>query len=282
MEVRQLGGGDEEQLETFLRAHRDTSMFLRSNSRRFGLIDRGEQLQGTYVAAFRDGAIVGVLAHSRRGMLLVQAPEGAGELAARCIELSGRKVTGISGPLEQVRRVRTSLGFDDAPVKKAADERLLALDLADLVVPSVPVGRSIVCRAPLPQERDVLCQWRAAYDVETLGADDSEETLRNASMFLDRQIADKVAWVAEEGGTLLSLSAFNAALPDIVQLGGIYTPPTLRGRGYARLVIGVSLVAARDRGASRAVLFTENPSALRCYEALGFRQTGMYGLVLFR
>ena len=79
-----------------------------------------------------------------------------------------------------------------------------------------------------------------------------------------------------------SLAAFNAALPDIVQLGGIYTPPALRGRGYAKAAVAHSLLVARERGASRAVLFTENPSAARSYEAVGFRRTGDYSLVLLR
>jgi predicted GNAT family acetyltransferase len=78
------------------------------------------------------------------------------------------------------------------------------------------------------------------------------------------------------------LSAFNAALPDIVQLGGIYTPPALRGRGFAKIAVAASLAAARDRGVSRAVLFTNNPSAVRTYEAVGFRRTGDYSLVLLR
>ena len=43
-----------------------------------------------------------------------------------------------------------------------------------------------------------------------------------------------------------------------------------------------ALIAARQRGASRAVLFTSNPSAARSYEALGFRRLGDYGLILFK
>lgn len=74
----------------------------------------------------------------------------------------------------------------------------------------------------------------------------------------------------------------STTLPDIVQLGGIYTPRELRGRGYAKVAVAASLVAARQRGASRAVLFTKNPSAVRTYEALGFRRLGDYSLVLLR
>ena len=99
---------------------------------------------------------------------------------------------------------------------------------------------------------------------------------------LDAQIAAGHAWVAVEHGVLVSLAAFNASLPDIVQLGGIYTPPERRGRGYARVAVAGSLVAAREQGVSRAVLFTGGPSAARSYEAVGFRRIGDYGLVLFR
>jgi predicted GNAT family acetyltransferase len=134
----------------------------------------------------------------------------------------------------------------------------------------------------LPKERDLLCQWRSAYDIETLGSTDSEETRNRAAAALDRQVEEGNAWVAIRDGELVSLSAFNATLPDIVQLGGIYTPPEHRGRGYAKASVAASLVAARQRGASRAVLFTGNPSAARSYEAVGFRRLGDYGLVLLK
>jgi GNAT superfamily N-acetyltransferase len=68
----------------------------------------------------------------------------------------------------------------------------------------------------------------------------------------------------------------------IVQLGGIYTPPPLRGRGFAKAAVAASLIIARERGAARAVLFTDNPSAVRTYEALGFRRVGDYSLVFFQ
>jgi len=134
----------------------------------------------------------------------------------------------------------------------------------------------------LPEERNLLCQWRSAYDIETLGSTDSEETHTRAAATLDRQIAEGNAWVAVRNGEPVSLSAFNATLSDIVQLGGIYTPPEHRGRGYAKASVAASLIAARQRGASRAVLFTGNPSAARSYEAVGFRRLGDYGLVLLK
>jgi uncharacterized protein len=53
----------------------------------------------------------------------------------------------------------------------------------------------------------------------------------------------------------------------------------LRGRGYARVVVAGALELAKQRGVTRAVLFTESPSAVLCYEAVGFRRVGDYALV---
>jgi predicted GNAT family acetyltransferase len=86
--------------------------------------------------------------------------------------------------------------------------------------------------------------------------------------------------VALVDGRLVSLAAFNAVMPEIVQIGGIYTPPGQRGRGYARAAIAALPLDAHQRGVERAVLFAGNPSAIRCYERLGFRRVGDFGLVL--
>jgi GNAT superfamily N-acetyltransferase len=258
-------------------------MFLRSNARSAGFVYRGQRLEAEYAGAFHDGRIVGVAAHCWSGMLLLQAPEDPVELARACIEWSGRAVTGLSGPLDQVRNVRSALGMDDVKPQMEGYEWLYALDLQELIIPKIHSDGTVMCRPPRSEERDTLCAWRAAYDIETLGATDSEETRQRAARFLDVQIADGDVWVAvKNDGALVSLSAFNATLPDIVQLGGIYTPPEHRGRGFARAAVAESLLEARRRGASRAVLFTNNPSAARSYEAVGFRRVGDYALILFR
>ncbi len=282
MHIRQLAPGDAARLETFLVAHRDGSMFLRGNARRAGLEYQGQPFQANYAGAFRQDEIVGVVAHSSSGMLLIQAPELATELALACVEWSQRPVTGLTGPLEHVRQAVAALQIDIARAKFHGEEQLYALELAELVVPTALSTGSIVCRAPIASERDTLRAWRLAYDIEVLGADDSPHSRQRAAGFLDAQTAEGNAWVAIHERVPVSLSAFNATLPDIVQLGGIYTPPELRGRGFAKAAVAASLLMARERGATRAVLFTNNPSAVRTYEALGFKRIGDYALILLR
>jgi uncharacterized protein len=281
MDIRPLTPDDESQLEAFLISHRDSSMFIRSHARRRGVVDQGQPFQATYAGAFRNGVLVGVLTQGGNGMVHVQSPDAAPDLARACVAWGGRQVSGLTGPLDQVREARVALGLDIATAKLCADEGLYALNLSDVIVPSALASGEIVCEVPAPQLRDTLCRWRLAYDIELLGATDSPEHLSRAASFLDQQITGGNAWVALDRGRPVSLSAFNATLPDMVQLGGIYTPPELRGRGFARVAVAASLLAARDRGASRAVLFTNNPSAVRTYEAVGFERVGDFGLILF-
>ena len=273
---------DRSQLNVFLLEHRDTSIFIRSNLNRSGLPFQPKPYHAHYVGAFDGVKLTGVAAHCWNGMLLIQATDHISELARACVAYSSRKVSGFCGPLDPVREAQAALNLSDAPAAMSESEWLYGLDLPDVIVPEILQRGLVTARPPVPSERDLLCAWRLAYDIETLGSTDSIETRERSSRMLEQQIADGNAWVALEQDHPVSLSAFNAALPDIVQLGGIYTPPELRGRGYAKAAVAASLLAARDRGVTRAVLFTSNPSAARSYEAVGFRRLGDFGLVLLR
>jgi uncharacterized protein len=281
MEQRLLEAADAALLEAFLSQHRDSSMFLRSNAQRAGLQDRGQHSQATYVGSFLDAELVGVAAHCWNGMLLVQAPQaGLAEAAREAVKRSRRGVNGFAGPVAQVQAARQALGLEQVPTQIEEIEGLFGLDLSELCVPAPLQCGALECRPPLPAERELLGDWRLAFDVESLGVKPSASARKRAGEHIDTQIKDGNAWVAVVAGAPASYAAFNAVLTDIVQLGGIYTPPAQRGRGYARAAVAGALLAARQRGATRAVLFTKNPNATRSYEAVGFRRIGDYCLVL--
>lgn len=278
MQTRQLDERDRAAVDAFLLEHRDSSMFLRANIRRRGFGYTGEMFEGTYVGAFDGKRVVGMIGQSWNGMLLVQAPVQAEALAHSVVRASRRAVTGFSGPREHVRRVRAALELADAPAQLDEAEDLYGLDLRALRFP--PASPDVVCRLARPEDRDTLLGFRTEYETEALGVEDEAKARARAVPFLDGQLAAGHVWVAAVGGEIVSMSAFNAALPDIVQLGGIFTPPQHRGRGHAKRAIAAQLLAARDAGATRSVLFTKNPSAVRCYEALGFEWLSEFALVM--
>jgi len=281
-ELRLLRPGDEAALEAFLATRADASMFLRSNARAAGLVDRGEPLQATYVAALEAGGVVGVVAHCWNGMVLVQAPAHAAELARYAVRRSRRPVTGFSGPWTQVVAAREALGLAAARAVKDSRDELYGLDLDRLVVPAPLASATVRCRHPEPDELELLVEWRASFSMEALGAADGRDLRRDSRADVLLQHERGADWVLVYGTAPVAYSVFNAMLPQIVQIGGVWTPPEFRGRGYARSVVAGSLVAARKQGVARAVLFADplNAAARAAYLSIGFRIVGDYGLVL--
>jgi hypothetical protein len=282
MSVRVLSNSDEAQLEAFLKRHADSSMFLRSNARAAGLEYRGEPLQADYVAAFEGERIVAVAAHCWNGILLVQAPVRLADAVRGAVRHSGREVAGLSGPAPQVRAARSALGMDHRSAPKFGHEELFALDLVDLLVPAPLADGRWVCRVPREDELELLTDWRVGFFLEALhgtaGPGVRETCRAEVRLLRDR----RSHWLLTDGDRPVSYANFNARLPDIVQVGGVWTPPGLRGLGYGGAVVAGSLLAARQAGVTRAVLFAEREDAKRAYRRIGFRTVGEYGLVLFR
>jgi RimJ/RimL family protein N-acetyltransferase len=278
-----LGPGDAATLDAFLRPYTDTSMFLRANARAAGLVDRGEPLQATYVGAFEGDVLCAVAAQCWNGMVLVQAPRRLAEVVRAAVGRCRRPVLGISGEWSQVLAARAALGLDAADERVVEHDDLFALDLGSLVVPSALAEGAVRCRRATEADLPLLGEWRAAYRVETLNSVDGPALRADAHAEVARLLAHRIGWVLVHGDAPVAYSAFNAWLPDVVQVGGVWTPPALRSRGYARCVVAGSLVDARSEGVERAVLFTDrgNAPAQRAYEALGFRVVGEYGFVIF-
>jgi hypothetical protein len=281
--LRRLESGDEAALESFLRARPDTTMFLRSNLHQAGIVYTGEPYTATYVAAFELDEVVAVAAHSWGGKLLVEAPSELEAVACAAVRASSRPVEGIIGCSEQVRAARAALGLEATKTMMDSSEDLLALDLDSLAVPPELGSAGTSCRAPHPDELGLLSEWRVAYSIEALGMSDSAQLRRQSREEMELYQRGERHWVLDEGGEAVSYSAFNAQLPDCVQIGGVYTPPELRSRRRARSVVAGSLLLARDAGVKRSVLFTarDNHSAQRAYRALGYECVGDYAILLF-
>ncbi|MBO1909411.1 GNAT family N-acetyltransferase [Microvirga sp. 3-52] len=276
--VRLALPGDEDLIDAFLAQHADSSLFLRSFLARGGLVDEGKPLQGTYAIAVMGGQVAGVALHTWNGIIYLQAPECAAALVRLAVETTGRPLIGLGGPCSQVEIAHVGLG---APaVQRRSPEDLFALNLSDLIPPA-PLGScTLSCRRAEERDLDLLRDWRFGYEVECTGFPDEDATRAFAAQAIEGHVARGEAFLLEVDGTPASLCTHNARVRDHVQIGGVWTPLDLRGRGYARRVVAGALRVAEQEGVVRAVLFTENPAARRSYEALGFRQVGEFGVIV--
>lgn len=278
-DIRLLVQSDEPRVSSFLAVHADTSMFLRSNIFRSGLEYRDAAYHGQYFGACGpDGEILGVIAHFWNGNIMLQAPDRyirSALVACLAAEIE-RPICGILGAPEQAEAVIEAFGLRREAFALHADDDLYALALSDLVASANP---GLLVPA-LELDQDVLFSWLKAYNIEALGADDDEDLDTRLRREVDRGKASADRWVLVVDGYPVALSGFNARLPDVVQVGPVWTPPQFRNRGYARRVVAATLERARAEGVSRSILFTNNPSAAKAYEAIGFRKSGQYRLAL--
>ena len=285
--TRILNDEDLSQLDAFLLRHADTSMIIRGNLFDSGVVDRGQRFQGPYAGAFdAAGELRAVAVHYQRGNICVAGDDGVALDGAvlETVAVSERPVMGLIGPRALVRRARSLLQLDAAAVQMDSDEGLYGLDLADLQTPALLSDPEIEFRAPRPEDREVMLRWSLDYEVESLGGTESPELLERAARGFAEKLARGERCLLTRRGVACATTGFNARLPDQVQVGGVYTPPEVRSRGYARTVVAGSLLDARERGVKRAILFTgeDNPAAVKAYLALGFERIGDFNITLFR
>ncbi|MFN2285301.1 MAG: GNAT family N-acetyltransferase [Anaerolineae bacterium] len=282
--IRQLLPGDEAVLAAFLLPRLETSMFLISNMRESGLAYDGERYTGDYVAAFEDGRIVAVMAHFWNGIVITQAPVHLDVLWRKTLMASGRPLKGIIGPHEQVIAIKDALELERYERQLDQREKLYSLELAALRVPEALTTNRVAGRRAQSCDVDVLTRWRVGYEIETLGEEESEQLWARERAAAEHVVADGNTWMLEAEGRPVATSAFNSRISEAVQIGGVWTPPEFRRRGYARCVVAQSLLDARAEGAQIAILFTgeDNIPAQKAYTALGFRRIGDYYLFMLR
>jgi RimJ/RimL family protein N-acetyltransferase len=280
--IRMLQPGDEAALEAFLLPRIDSSMFLIGNMRSAGLIDRGQPYEGTYAAAFEDGKIVGVAAHYWNQNLIFQAPVHLDALWRAAVEASGCPIKGWIGPNEQVSAAMGTFDVDDSNIQMDETENLYSLKLDHLIVPDGLKSGEVSGRRIKRRDLELVAEWRVAYSLEALGDKDSPQLREQCRASIERSLKERSTWVLEKQGQPVACSSFNTAIKEAVQVGGVWTPPELRSRGYGRAVVAASLLDARAEGVTKAILFTgeDHIAAQKAYEALGFRHIGDYRIVL--
>ncbi|MGB8813006.1 MAG: GNAT family N-acetyltransferase [Paracoccaceae bacterium] len=275
--IRAAEPADRAALDAFLLTHADRAMFALTNLRQHGIAAKGFGSAHPHATRFW---LVGpgvrwVIALSQAGMLLPVLPHGA-DMAGLAGALAGVEISGAVGPVGQVRPALAALGLTGRAVVDR-DEPGFALDLAALILPA---GKGAVLVTPGAAEREQMLVWRSAYNVEILGASVARAQ-KMAVAEIDAYLARGSHRLLLRGGEAVAMTGFNAILPEIVQVGGVFTPLALRGQGFARLAVALHLAQARAAGVRRAVLFAANAAAARAYRSIGFQPVGEVALVMF-
>ncbi|WP_299647402.1 GNAT family N-acetyltransferase [uncultured Jannaschia sp.] len=261
-----LGPADWAAIEAVLRTRPTDAMFPLANLRDHGM--EGDHQNATRFWGDASPPRRAVLGLTNRGMVLPFATEP--EPAAAI--LRGRPIAGFAGPSGSVRPLMRALGLDAPAGGLDADEPQFHLDLATLRVPEGPGTL-----APLTLDRARAVAWRVAYTRETdMGLGSQAEAVEDVAGWI---AADSHRFLVVDGEPV-AMTGFNARLPDIVQVGGVYVPPVARRRGLGRRAVALHLAEASAQGIGQATLFAASEAAVACYRPLGFKRIGDFALVV--
>ena len=261
-----LGPADWTAIEAVLRTRPTDAMFPLTSLRDHGM--EGDHPNATRFRGDASPPRRAVLGLTNLGMVLPFATEPEPVAAI----LRGRPIAGVAGPSGSVRPLMRALGLDVPADGLDADEPQFHLDLVTLRVPEEP-GTLV----PLTLDRARAVAWRVAYTRETDMETGSQAEAKK----------DVAGWIAADtrrflvvDGAPIAMTAFNARLSDIVQVGGIYVPPAARRRGLGRCAVALHLAQAFARGIGQATLYAASEAAVACYRPLGSKRIGNFALVV--
>ncbi|MEO6298514.1 MAG: GNAT family N-acetyltransferase [Paracoccaceae bacterium] len=267
--MREATSQDRAGLLAFLRQREPQSIFPLVNL---------SSLSGVRMRAWMaadQGGIVGMVGLTDAGFLMPQWP--GGDWARVKQTLQGQRMVGMTGPMDQIKALKTAFGLKPADLRLDQHEPGFTLTLTDIRLPK-PDGSHLAALGDA--DLDEITDWRVAFNAETFGQIDEgahEKAAAEVQSWLPRG-SHKVLW---HNGKRVALTGFNARLPEVVQIGGVFVPPQLRKQGYARQAVAQHLVEARAEGVKRAVLFAASPAAEHAYRALNFQPAGRKSIVLF-
>ncbi|MFI0710119.1 GNAT family N-acetyltransferase [Streptomyces inhibens] len=148
-------------------------------------------------------------------------------------------------------------------VRTAEQHRLYRLGELTPPAPAPPGAARLATTA----DRDLLLAWFTAFAAEV-----GDPPPRDARAVDDR-IAHGRCLLWEADGRPVSMAGVTRTLFGMARVAPVYTPPELRGHGYAGAATAAASRAAQDEGVHELLLFTDlaNPTSNALYQRLGYR-----------
>lgn len=212
------------------------------------------------------GTVGGAFLHTPpHPVLLTPIPAGAAEHLAAT--LADRPLAGVNGHVEAAEAFAASWRAAGPGRQVAVQREMRLYRLGDLIWPDpAPRGAARVATgADVPLATD----WFAAFARETEHA----QTEEDQTVAVRDKLSHSGILLWEADGRPVSLAGVSRQVAGMIRVAPVYTPPELRGRGYASAVTAAISRRAREAGAEEVLLYTDlaNPTSNSIYQRIGYR-----------
>jgi hypothetical protein len=248
------------------------------------VVDPGRHLEPRWwVGTDASGQVVAAAMHTppHQVHIALATPDQARTLAAGLADLAGSaELAGSAGLAGRAERADLpGVGGLRAPAEAFADEwtartgasATVAMEVGRFGLPTrprVPFAVAGRYRVAEPGDMAVVDAWHQQF------VDAVEGGGRRAGA-LTEHLADGRIGLWEDAGRLVSMAYASPASGGVTRISGVWTPPALRGHGYASALVAALSRARQDAGEA-CMLYTDlaNPTSNAIYRAVGYRRVG--------
>lgn len=192
------------------------------------------------------------------------------EPLVRELETGFGKVSTLMGVYDDVRAVEVRISRRP---HFAIDYDLLAYPQGGPLAPlrRRPSGKLLEIRPATQADLKALLPLQEAYEREEVLLPGRSLNPSITTRMLQQSIERQLVLLASYNGRVVAKAATNARGGSYDQLGGVYTDPEFRGRGFGTAVVGeiTRTILRQNRGVSLFVK-KDNVAARRLYSGLGF------------
>jgi predicted GNAT family acetyltransferase len=188
-------------------------------------------------------------------------------LLANDIAREAPAVPGVVGPVEASR------AFAEIWTELTGQTHRLNLSERIFRIREVIPPRRVegAMRIATEAESDLLARWLTAFNEEALGQTPDPGAMdRFATRWIQRQGRTMYLWI--DRGQAVSMVGVSGDTPNGIRVAPVYTPPELRGRGYASALTAAATQAQFAAGKLYCFLYTDlaNPTSNHIYQAIGY------------
>jgi predicted GNAT family acetyltransferase len=233
----------------------------------------------------RNGSVtVGAALRTPPYNLILAQPQSPQALGALLEAVAGEELPGVVGAEpEAVEFAELWARYTGAPARTNMRQGIYELERVE---PLAAVPSS--ARVATAGDRELVLRWFLAFADEALH--EGGPGRDRAEVMLDHRLASTTAGILlwEDGGEPVSFAGWGGATPNGIRIGPVYTPPELRGRGYATALtaeLSQRLLDGRlfEGGRRFCFLYTDlaNPTSNAIYERIGYRRVAESAEIVF-
>jgi RimJ/RimL family protein N-acetyltransferase len=179
-------------------------------------------------------------------------------------------VPGVVGAVPEVDRFAARWAeARGSSVRRVLEEAIFTLERVE---PPPPVEGTR--REAGWDDYEVLDEWYVAFAQEAIpgGPPGPDVRRRHTEHRIESDRAGFALW--EVDGRVVSLCGYGGPTPTGIRIGPVFTPPQLRGRGYASALVADVSQGLLDAGRRLCFLYTDlaNPTSNAIYERIGYRR----------